>query len=138
MERWRAAGLDILVNVNVGARQLHESNFVNRLGTLLAAYPRVKPLSLELEILETSALEDMARVSQLLEGCREIGVMLALDDFGTGYSSLSYLKRLPVDVLKIDQSFVRDILNDPENLTILDSILGLAAAFRRKSLFTIF
>ena len=82
--------------------------------------------------METSALEDMAQVSQLLEGCRKIGVMLALDDFGTGYSSLSYLKRLPVDVLKIDQSFVRDILNDPENLAILDGILGLAAAFRRK------
>jgi len=132
MERWRAAGLDIPVSVNVGARQLHESNFVNRLATLLAAHPRIKPSSLELEILETSALEDMAQVSQLLEGCRKIGVMLALDDFGTGYSSLSYLKRLPVDVLKIDQSFVRDILNDPENLAILDGIMGLAAAFRRK------
>jgi EAL domain-containing protein (putative c-di-GMP-specific phosphodiesterase class I) len=132
MERWQEKGLNIPVSVNVGARQLQTPDFVDRLAALMAAHPRVKPSSLELEIVETSALQDMVQVSQLLEGCREIGVTFALDDFGTGYSSLSYLKHLPADVLKIDRSFVRDILDDPEDLTILEGALGLAFAFRRQ------
>jgi diguanylate cyclase (GGDEF)-like protein/PAS domain S-box-containing protein len=132
MERWQAAGLVMPVSVNVGARQLQEPDFVDRLAKLLAAHPRVKPTNLELEILETSAVLDMAHVSEMLEGCRQMGVTFSLDDFGTGYSSLSYLKHLPVDVLKIDRSFVRDILDDPEDLNILAGILGLATAFRRQ------
>ena len=72
------------------------------------------------------------RASQVLNACREIGVSIGLDDFGTGYSSLTYLKRLPANVLKIDQSFVRDMLEEPENLTILEGVLGLASAFRRQ------
>jgi diguanylate cyclase (GGDEF)-like protein/PAS domain S-box-containing protein len=131
MEHWQTLGLNISVSVNVGARQLQEPDFADRLAALLVAHPRVKPSSLELEIVETSELEEMSQVSQMLEGCRELGVMFALDDFGTGYSSLSYLKQLPADVLKIDQSFVRNILEDPEDLTILEGVLGLAAAFRR-------
>ena len=83
-------------------------------------------------MLETSALEDVAIVSQVIEACREIGVMFALDDFGTGYSSLTYLKRLPVSELKIDQSFVRDMLDDPDDLAILEGVLGLATAFHRQ------
>jgi hypothetical protein len=71
------------------------------------------------------------QASQAVAACREIGVSIALDDFGIGYSSLTYLKRLPANVLKIDQSFVRDMIDDPENLNILEGILGLAAAFRR-------
>jgi diguanylate cyclase (GGDEF)-like protein/PAS domain S-box-containing protein len=131
MERWQAAGLVMPVSVNVGARQLQESDFVDRLAKLLAAHPHVKPTNLELEILETSAVLDMAHVSEMLEECREMGVSFSLDDFGTGYSSLSYLKHLPADILKIDRSFVRDILDDPEDLTILEGVLGLATAFRR-------
>jgi diguanylate cyclase (GGDEF)-like protein/PAS domain S-box-containing protein len=132
MERWQAAGLVMPVSVNVGARQLQEPDFVDRLAKLLAAHPRVKPTNLELEILETSAVLNMAHVSEMLEGCHEMGVSYSLDDFGTGYSSLSYLKRLPAGILKIDHSFVRGILNDPEDLAILESVLGLATAFRRR------
>jgi hypothetical protein len=84
-----------------------------------------------MEVLETSALEDLARVSQVIESCRAIGVSFALDDFGTGYSSLTYLKRLSVSLLKIDQSFVRDMLDDPDDLAILGGVLSLATAFRR-------
>ena len=132
VEAWHAAGLNIPVSVNVGARQLQHANFVPRLREMLAAHPQVKPSSLELEVLETSALEDLVRVSQVIEACREIGVVFALDDFGTGYSSLTYLKRLPVAQLKIDQSFVRNMLDDPDDLAILEGVLGLATAFRRQ------
>lgn len=132
MAEWHRVGLDIPVSVNIGARQLQQDNFVDRLRELLAAHPGVLPGRLELEVLETSALEDLARVSQVIEACREIGVMFALDDFGTGYSSLTYLKRLPVKLLKIDQSFVRGMLDDPDDLAILEGVLGLSAAFRRQ------
>jgi diguanylate cyclase (GGDEF)-like protein/PAS domain S-box-containing protein len=132
MEIWHAVGLDIPVSVNVGARQLQQADFVERLRAILAAHPHVNPSSLELELLETSALQDLAHISQVIEACREIGVLFALDDFGTGYSSLTYLKRLPVTLLKIDQSFVRDMLDDPDDLAILEGVLGLAIAFRRQ------
>ena len=132
MERWRELGLDLTVSVNVGARQLQLTDFVARLRTLLAAHPQLDPSCLELEILETSALSDMAQVSQVIEDCEHIGVRFALDDFGIGYLSLTYLKRLRVALLKIDQSFVRDMLDDPDDLAILEGVIGLARAFRRE------
>jgi diguanylate cyclase (GGDEF)-like protein len=132
MELWQASGLNISVSVNVGARQLQQADFVQRLRASLAAHPTIQPRDLELEVLETSALEDLSRVSRVIEACREIGVMFALDDFGTGYSSLTYLKHLPVAQLKIDQSFVRDMLVDPDDLAILGGVLGLANSFRRQ------
>ena len=99
---------------------------------LLAAHPSVNPNHLQMEILETSALQDMVRASNVIEECKRLGVLFALDDFGTGYSSLTYLKRLPVKWLKIDQSFVRDMLDDPDDLSILTGVLALALAFRRE------
>ena len=87
---------------------------------------------LELEVLETRALEDMVKVSSVMHACREMDVRFALDDFGTGYSSLTYLKRLPAAVIKIDQSFVRDMLEDPDDLAIVKGVIGLAAAFKRE------
>ena len=131
MVEWREAGLRLPVSVNIGARQLQQINFTERLVALLAAHPDINPGDLELEVLETSALEDIAGVSRVIQACREIGVKFALDDFGTGYSSLTYLKRLPVTMLKIDQSFVRDMLDDPDDLAILQGVIGLASAFRR-------
>ena len=129
---WRASGLDLPVSVNVGARQLQQSNFVSRLAELLAAHADVPAHRLELEVLETSALEDVAKVSDIMLACRELGVHFALDDFGTGYSSLTYLKRLPAGVLKIDQSFVRDMLDDPDDLAIIEGVIGLGKVFRRQ------
>lgn len=129
---WQAQGLMLPVSVNVGARQLQQSNFVLHLQEILAAYPTVLPASLEIEILETSALEDLARVSQVIEDCRELGVSFAMDDFGTGYSSLTYLRRLRVNLLKIDQSFVSGMLSDVDDLAILQGIIGLAKSFRRE------
>jgi diguanylate cyclase (GGDEF)-like protein/PAS domain S-box-containing protein len=134
IERWRGLGLDIPVSVNISAHQLQQATFVERLLTRLASHHGIKPGCLELEILETSALQDVMRVSRVINACHDIGVNFALDDFGTGYSSLTYLKQLPADVLKIDQSFVRDMLDDPEDLVILEGVLSLASAFRRSSI----
>nr|WP_319566335.1 EAL domain-containing protein [uncultured Rhodoferax sp.] len=134
IEQWQSAGLDIPVSVNVGARQLQQPVFVDRLRTLLENHPLVKPGVLSLEVLETSALENMTMVSHVIEQCRQMGVTFALDDFGTGYSSLTYLKRLPVTTLKIDQSFVRDMLVDADDLAILQGVIGLAQAFDREAI----
>ena len=132
IEMWSVAGWSIPVSVNIGARQLQQPDFVDRLRILLAAHPKVNPNHLEIEVLETSALQDLIRVSHVVDECRGLGVLFALDDFGTGYSSLTYLRRLPVKWLKIDQSFVRDMLGDPDDLSILTGVLGLALAFRRE------
>lgn len=131
LECWHSEGLIIPISVNVGARQLQQENFVRRLHEFLLMYPSVLPSFLELEVLETSALEDINWVSRIMEECREFGVNFALDDFGTGYSSLTYLKRLPITLLKIDQSFVRNMLDDPDDLAILEGVIGLAKAFNR-------
>ncbi|MEI7430819.1 MAG: EAL domain-containing protein [Betaproteobacteria bacterium] len=129
---WRTEGLGIPVSVNVGALQLLHPDFISRLRGILAVHPDIRAGDLELEVLETSAIEDLAQASLVIEACRKLGVVFALDDFGTGYSSLTYLKRLPVSHLKIDQSFVRNMLGDPNDLAILEGVLGLATAFRRQ------
>ncbi|MEE4637706.1 MAG: EAL domain-containing protein, partial [Wenzhouxiangella sp.] len=128
---WNESGLDLAVSVNVFARQLQQDGFVSGLRNALERFPGVHPNQFEIEVLETSALADMSKVSVILEQCQAMGVTCALDDFGTGYSSLSYLKGLPAAILKIDQSFVRDMLDDPEDLAILNGVLGLARAFDR-------
>lgn len=130
--RWHAMGLVLPVSVNIGAYQLQRDDFVERLQAILAKHPLVNPSCLELEILETSALSDMAQVSKVIDACAQIGIPFSLDDFGTGYSSLTYLKRLRVTTLKIDQSFVRDMLENPDDLAILQGVIGLAAAFKRE------
>jgi diguanylate cyclase (GGDEF)-like protein len=129
---WKAAGLAMPVSVNVGARQLQQAGFVDDLRASLARYPQVAPSDLMIEVLETSALEDMARVTGVMVQSRAIGVKYSLDDFGTGYSSLTYLKRLPVSQLKIDRSFVRDMLDDPDDLSILVGVLDMSASFHRQ------
>ena len=111
MEMWHGAGLDIPVSVNISGHHLQQANFIDRLCTILATHTNIMPGDLDLEVLETNALEDLNRVSQVIKSCAKIGVFFALDDFGTGYSSLTYLKRLPVTLLKIDQSFVRGVLD---------------------------
>jgi diguanylate cyclase (GGDEF)-like protein/PAS domain S-box-containing protein len=129
--RWKQAGLRLQVSVNVDAIHLQHSSFLPHLKQALQARPQIEPGDLELEILETTALDDVAQVSDIITACRQLGVGFALDDFGTGYSSLTYLKQLPVELLKIDRSFVRDMLDDPDDLAILDGVIRLAQAFRR-------
>jgi len=132
LAQWRAQGLHTSVSVNISSEQLQDPGFADRLQRQLAACPEVAPTQLELEILETGALEDMAHVSSLIERCHSFEVEFALDDFGTGYSSLTYLKRLGAQTIKIDQSFVRGMLDDPEHVAIIDSVLGLARTFGRR------
>ncbi|MFT7558995.1 MAG: diguanylate cyclase (GGDEF)-like protein/PAS domain S-box-containing protein [Flavobacteriales bacterium] len=129
MQLWRDIGQNIPISVNINALQLQQPEFVQRLQSILEQYPETATGSLELEILETSALSDIAQVSMVINECRALGVNFSLDDFGTGYSSLTYLKRLPAKVLKIDQSFVRDMLDDLDDLAIIQGIIGLASAF---------
>ncbi|MDZ4152514.1 EAL domain-containing protein, partial [Methylicorpusculum sp.] len=129
---WRAEGLDISVSVNISALQLQQTRFEERLFELLTAHPEVEPCQLELEVIESSALEDIAYVCGVMNACISLGVRFALDDFGTGYSSLTYLRRLPASTLKIDQSFVRDMLENQDDLAIVGGVLVLANAFGRE------
>ena len=126
---WRRMGLDISVSVNLSARHLQEPDFAQRLAELLARHPEPLAQHLELEILETTAHADIEATSALLTRCRQLGVRFALDDFGTGYSTLTYLKRLPVDVLKIDRSFIHHMLDDPQDQGIVEGVIGLARTF---------
>tara|TARA_R110001592_G_scaffold181747_1_gene424591 strand:+ start:9554 stop:12154 length:2601 start_codon:yes stop_codon:yes gene_type:complete len=132
MSYWNELNQQIPVSVNVGAYQLQDSNFLSKLAISLTNNPSIQASQLELEILETSALEDVSQVSALIQDCQGLGVGFSLDDFGTGYSSLAYLKRLPVGSIKIDQSFVRDMLIDSDDLAIVKGIIGLAEVFKRQ------
>ncbi|WP_210545339.1 bifunctional diguanylate cyclase/phosphodiesterase [Rhodoferax sp. PAMC 29310] len=128
---WLAQGLDVKVSVNLDAAQLQQSGFAERLSDILTKHPDVPQQRLGLEVLESSALEDYDRVCDAMHACHALGVSFALDDFGTGHSSLTYLKRLPAQTLKIDQTFVRDMLDDPSDLAIVKGVIGLAQAFGR-------
>ncbi|MEY4345242.1 MAG: hypothetical protein RL032_1074, partial [Pseudomonadota bacterium] len=131
MSNWAAQGLVMHVSVNIAARQLQSASFPKHLAELLRSHPSVAPQCLELEILETSALDDLNSTATIMGECHRMGVQFAIDDFGTGYSSLTYLRHLPVETLKIDQSFVRDMLEDQDDMSIVKGVIGLAAAFRR-------
>lgn len=132
MQHWQDAGYRWSVSVNIAARHFQRSDFVERLRLLLARHDGVAPRMLDLEIVESVAIENIKRVSECLEACQQLGVQFSLDDFGTGYSSLSYLKRLPTQAIKIDKSFVRDILHDQDDLALTRAVIGLARAFGRQ------
>ncbi|MBA6326893.1 EAL domain-containing protein [Colwellia sp. MB02u-6] len=127
---WQSIGITLPISVNISAYQLQQTDFVERLATLLAAHSDVSPYFLELEILETSAFSDINYIIATMKACLELGVQFALDDFGTGYSSLTYLRRLPANLIKIDQSFIRDMLTDADDLAIVLAVVSLAKAFQ--------
>lgn len=132
-EEWRRDGLSLPVSVNISPRHLQDADFVHHLRTLFERYPDLDENHLELEILESTAFEDVALVSAVIHECATMGVTFALDDFGTGYSTLIYLRHLPAQVLKIDQTFIRDMVHDMESFAIVESVMGLAAAFKRQA-----
>lgn len=133
-ERWHQAGWDIPVSINTFIQQLRDPDFPEQIRQALAHHPVLPPGCLTLEIVESSAIDDFASVTRLIRTVSELDVRFALDDFGTGFSSLTYLRRLPVNSLKIDQTFVRDMLHDPGDLSIVEGVVGLAAAFRHQAI----
>ena len=132
LEAWNQAGLELSVNINVTRRLLIDGDFIADLEKLLQRFPEIAQGQIELEVLETTALEDMGKISEIIEGCQKLGVHFALDDFGTGYSSLSYFRRLPVDTLKIDQTFIREMLLSDDDYAIVDGVIGLTRSFQRR------
>jgi diguanylate cyclase (GGDEF)-like protein len=132
IEHWQSQGLALKISINVSARSLQSADFILKLQVAFERYPLVNRHNFELEILETEVLNDLEKTAQTIKSCQVLGVQFALDDFGTGYSSLSYLRHLPIQTLKIDQSFVRDMLEDDNDLAIVRSIIGLASSFKRQ------
>ena len=129
LARWQSIGLDLTVSINVSSRHLQEPMFARNLADLLASQRTPVADRLILEVLETTALADIDFTCGLMEECRALGVRFALDDFGTGYSTLTYLKRLPLDMLKIDRSFVINMLNDRQDMAIVEGVIGLSQTF---------
>lgn len=130
MNAWKVLGRSIPVSINVSATHLLQPGFAERLESKFQAYPRLAPGDLEIEILESAAVEDWQRAGQAMRDCRTLGVRFALDDFGTGYSSLVHLRRLALDTLKLDKSFVGSMLQNPEDFSIVESVVSLAISFQ--------
>lgn len=127
--RWLAAGWPIVMTVNLSARQFRQPHLAEQIATILER-TGLPPHLLKLELTESAVMEEVESSIATLEQLRRIGVGCSIDDFGTGYSSLSYLNRLPIDTLKIDRSFVRNLHNDAHDATIVSAIIALAHSLR--------
>ncbi len=123
--RWHAAGLALRVSVNLSSRQFNAPDLADTIAAILRESD-FDPRMLELEITESTTMQDPESSVKTLNALAAMGVRLALDDFGTGYSSLNYLKRFPIQTMKIDRSFVRDVTTDPEDATLASAIISLA------------
>ena len=130
IEMWQAQGLTWPVSVNISPRHFQHADFLIRLLRILARHPTVPPSMLEFEILESTAFTDLGSMNHVIAECSKLGSRFSLDEFGTGYSSLSYLQRLAVQTIKIDQSFVRSMVNNPDNLALVESIIHIAKVFK--------
>jgi diguanylate cyclase (GGDEF)-like protein len=127
---WRNAGLPRLrMAVNISARQLYSDHFVAQVRRVLAD-TGIEPDMLELEVTESVMMQNVQQMTERLAGLKALGLHIAIDDFGTGYSSLSYLKRLPIDSLKVDRSFVKDVPGNADDATITRAIIALAHNLR--------
>ena len=125
LQEWHEDGLENLtVSVNVSSRQFHQGGLTETVEETLASTD-LHPGFLELEVTEGTLIEDIEIARVTLNQLRELGVRVSIDDFGTGYSSLSYLKRLPIDVLKIDRSFIVALPDDPDDAAISEAIVRL-------------
>ncbi len=123
-------GKELRFSINLSAYSFKQKDLMEYIETLFSTYTEVSPSQIEFEILETSALHDVLEIQEIISLLHAHGITVSLDDFGTGYASMAYLKKLNVDYLKIDRSFVMDILNDSGDLRILEATIGLAEAFR--------
>jgi EAL domain-containing protein (putative c-di-GMP-specific phosphodiesterase class I) len=129
MKKWADAGLTMRIAVNLSVKQLLQKNFAATVEQALND-TGLAPSLLELEITESTLMENAQDTLEALHRLHGLGVRLAIDDFGTGYSSLSYLKRFPVDIIKIDRSFVRDVPHDADDAAIVTGIIALAHSLR--------
>jgi len=129
LKEWREAGLDLKASVNISAPQFQQPNFVGGIAAALVENG-VPATSLQLELTETLAVQNIEMTNNVLRDLRALGVSIAIDDFGTGQSSLIYLKRFPIDVVKIDQAFVRDAPSDDSTAAIVSYIINLAHTLR--------
>ncbi|WP_119157215.1 putative bifunctional diguanylate cyclase/phosphodiesterase [Caldimonas tepidiphila] len=130
IRRWQDRGLDVRpVSINLSARQFHSLELISMIRSVLAE-TGVPPRLLEVEITETTLMHNTDETQVTLGQLSALGIKISIDDFGTGYSSLAYLKRFPVDVLKIDRSFVREIVPGTEDALIVGAIIGLARSLR--------
>ncbi|MBI3903822.1 MAG: EAL domain-containing protein [Nitrosomonadales bacterium] len=132
LREWKSRGLGLELSVNISSFHLQSDGFVEYVKNILDEYHDVPPELLQIEILETAALEDIGRIGHTIEACRTMGISFALDDFGTGYSSLFHLNHLAIDTLKIDKSFVQDMMGNSAGRAIAESVTALAKAFNRK------
>jgi len=129
---WQVRGHDRLkIAINISARQLRQKDFLDRLVEILSE-TRLDPTCVELELTETTIMENTEVAAQVLARIRRLGMKVAIDDFGTGYSSLSYLKQLPIDTVKLDQSFVKGANVDPDDAALVMAIVTLAHNLRLK------
>lgn len=132
LDAWRGAGTTTTMSVNISARHLAHPDFVPHLKQLLDAHPELDPGLLELEVVESPTLGDMADTARVMAACNALGVSFALDDFGTGHSALTSLRRLPVRSIKIDRSIIHNMLDDADDMAAVQGIIGLASAFKRE------
>jgi EAL domain-containing protein (putative c-di-GMP-specific phosphodiesterase class I) len=127
---WQEAGLPPMpMAVNVSATEFHDKGFVASVRRILSE-TRLEPPYLELELAEGVLMDDAESTASVLHGLKKMGVRIAVDDFGTGYSSLSYLRQFPIDVLKIDQSFVHQMTTDSEDSTIVSAIINMGKGLK--------
>jgi EAL domain-containing protein (putative c-di-GMP-specific phosphodiesterase class I) len=124
---WQSPDRPLTISINVSATQLSRSVFVERLRRLVNEFG-IDPHLIELEVTERVIIEGAGDAREALDELAALGVGIAIDDFGTGYSGLAYLKRLPIDTVKIDQSFVRDLTVDPDDKAIVTAIVAMAAS----------
>ena len=130
LKSWRDSGLPLVpVSVNVSARQFQQADFHKRVAQVLADYD-IDPGLIEIELTERLVMEDTDAAQRDLNLLKDIGVRISIDDFGTGYSCLSYLRRFPIDVLKIDRSFVNEIGGGSDSEIIIEAIISLARSLR--------
>ncbi len=129
---WQKTEILIPVSINLSAHHIQQHEFLDRLQKILSAHPMKHWKFLQIEIVESAALGNMEQARHVIDQCRNWGIRFALDDFGTGYSSLSYLKQLETDAIKIDRSFVLDILEDEGDAALVKSIIEMSRIFGRR------
>jgi EAL domain-containing protein (putative c-di-GMP-specific phosphodiesterase class I) len=129
---WQDDGLaPVSIAINVSAVELRAKDFLTNVQQALEQY-RLEPRFLELELTETFMMQDWKSTAEILRALKGLGVRIALDDFGTGYSSLSYMKRFPIDALKIDQSFVRDMTSDSDDASIVSAVIDMGRSLNMR------